>query len=572
MQNLNISKIFHEIAEYLEMEEVAFKPYAYHRVAVALENLKEDVGEIYEKGGLKRIKKIPGVGKAIGLNIVEYIKTGKIDYYEKLKKKSPVNLGELTSVEGLGPKRIKILYKKLDIKNVKELERAVKLHKIAPLFGFGEKTEENLSEAIKFFKKAKGRILLGEILPIAKDFYKKLKNLRWVNEITIVGSLRRKKETIGDVDFLVSSKNPKKVMDFFVSMPGIEKVWGKGSTKSSIRIKEGFDIDVRIVSQKSYGSALQYFTGSKAHNIATRKIAMSKGLKLNEYGLFRGTKMIAGENEASLYRALKMKWIPPELREDQGEIEASLKDNLPQLIEQKDIKGDLHCHSGWNGGKHTILEMAEEAMQIGYSYLGISDHTKFLKIENGLDEKKLSLQRKEINKLNLKLKSKKFKVLQGAEVNILKNGLLDIKDVALKKLDYVIAGVHSSLKMPKDKMTERIIRAMKNPYIKIIAHPTGRVLKKRERYQLDFDKILRAAKEFKVILEINSSPVRLDLNDQYIRACKDFGVKMVINTDAHRKEQLNWLEFGVGQARRGWAEKTDIINTHPLSQLIKFFK
>ena len=572
MQNLNISKIFHEIAEYLEMEDVAFKPYAYHRVAIALENLKEDVEQIYEKGGLKKIKEIPGVGKAIGSNIIEYIETGKIDYYERLKEKSPVNLGELTSVEGLGPKRIKILYKKLDIKNVKELEKAVKSHKIAPLFGFGEKTEENLLEAIKFFKKAKGRILLGEILPIAKDFYEKLKNLKCVDDITMVGSLRRQRETIGDVDFLVSSKKPKKVMDFFVSMPEIEKVWGKGSTKSSARIKQGFDIDVRVVPQKSYGSALQYFTGSKAHNIATRKIAMSKGLKLNEYGLFRGDKRIAGANEKSLYKALKMKWIPPELREDQGEIEASLKGNLPQLVEQKDIKGDLHCHSKWNGGKNTILEMARVAMKMGYSYLGISDHTKFLKIEHGLNEKELSLQRKKINKLNLKLKSKKFKILQGAEVNILKNGSLDIKDVALKKLDYAIAGVHSSLKMPKDEMTERIIRAMKNPHINIIAHPTGRILKKRERYQLDFDKILRAAREFKVILEINSSPLRLDLNGQYVRACKDFGVKMVINTDAHRKEQLNLLEFGVGQARRGWAEKKDIINTRPLSQLIKFFK
>jgi len=392
------------------------------------------------------------------------------------------------------------------------------------------------------------------------------------------------KETIGDVDFLVTTKNlhpvrkkssngAGKIMDFFVSLPGVIKIWGKGSTKSSVRLREGFDMDIRVVPAKSYGSALQYFTGSKEHNIALRKIAIDKGLKLSEYGLFRGPKMIAGESEEEIYKALGMDWIPPEMRENQGEIDAALEKKLPRLIDYKDIKGDLHCHSKWDGGKNTILEMAERAKEMGYQYLGITDHTKFLRIEHGLNEKQLAQQRKEIDKLNEKFKKEniKFRILQGAETNILNDGSIDIKDEALKKLDYVIAGVHSNFKMPKEKMTERIIRAMKNPNVDIISHPTGRILKRRDEYQIDFDKILRAAKETKTILEINSFPERLDLNDQNIRRAKEAGVKMVINTDSHHKDQLRFIEFGIAQARRGWATAEDIINTQPLEKLLKYF-
>ena len=322
--------------------------------------------------------------------------------------------------------------------------------------------------------------------------------------------------------------------------------------------------------KKSYGSALQYFTGSKEHNISTRRIAISKGLKLSEYGLFRGKRIIAGETEEGIYKKLSMEWMEPELREDQGEVEASLKGKLPKIIRYKDIKGDLHCHSNWDGGANSIAELVKLAQEMGYEYLGISDHTKFLRIEHGLDEKKLAQQRKEIDKLNSKLKN--FKILQGAETNILNDGSIDIKDEALKKLDYAIAGIHSSFKMEKEQMTERLIRAIKNPYINIISHPTGRILKRRDEYQCDFDKILRAAKEYNVILEINSYPERLDLNDQNIRRAKEAGVKMVINTDAHHKDQLKFIELGIAQARRGWAEGEDIINTKPLNTLLKSFK
>lgn len=574
MKNQEIAKIFYEIANYLEMEGVAFKPYAYQKAAITLESLEENVEEIYKKGGIKALEEIPGVGESIALKIEEYLKTGKIKYYEEFKKKTPIKMEEIIAVEGTGPKRAKILYERLGIRNLKELEKAAKAHKIAPLFGFGEKTEKNILEGIEFVKRSKGRFLLGDILPRVKEVEQKLKNLKEVERVDVVGSIRRMKETIGDVDFLVISKKPEKVMDFFTSLPGIVKIWGKGMTKASVRMREGFDMDIRVLPKRSYGSALQYFTGSKEHNILLRKIAIDKGLKLSEYGLFRGPKMIAGETEEGTYKALGMDWIPPELRENQGEIEASIKRKLPKLINYKDIKGDLHCHSKWDGGKNTILEIAEKAMEMGYAYLGISDHTKFLRIEHGLNEKQLAQQKKEIDKVNLKFKiaNLKFRILQGCEANILNDGSIDIRDEALKKLDYVIAGVHSSFKMEKSKMTERIIRAMENPNVDIISHPTGRILKRRDEYQIDFDKILRKAKETGTILEINSYPERLDLNDQNIRRAKEIGVKMAINTDSHHRDQMRFIEFGIAQSRRGWAEKEDIVNTQPLEKLLKFFK
>jgi len=574
VKNQEIANIFYEIGDFLEMEGVQFKPYAYKKAAITLDALEEDVGEIYKQGGKKVLEKIPGIGESMAEKIEEYLKTGKIRYYEDLKKKTPINIEELTAVEGLGPKRVKVLYQEIGIRNLKDLERAAREHKISPLFGFDVKTEKNILEGIKFLKRSKGKFLLGDILPIAEEIEKKLKSLKEVNQVSVCGSVRRKKETIGDVDFLVISKKPEKVMDFFVSLPSVIKIWGKGSTKASVRMREGFDTDIRVVPKKSYGSALQYFTGSKEHNIKLRKIAIEKNLKLSEYGLFKGRKMIAGNNEEEIYKSLGMKWIEPELREDRGEIEADIKGQLPKIVDYDDIEGDLHCHSNWDGGANSIEEIAEVAIKMGYQYLGISDHTKFLRIEHGLNENQLAEQRKEIDKINkqLAIGNKQLKVLQGCEANILNDGSIDIKDEALKKLDFVIAGIHSNFKMEKEKMTERIIQAMKNPSVDIIAHPTGRILKRRDEYECDFNKILRTAKETGTVLEINSFPERLDLNDQNIRKAKEVGVKMVINTDSHHKDQLRLIEFGIAQARRGWAEKDDIINTQPLEKLLKIFK
>ena len=569
MNNQILAKIFYDIAEYLKMDEVQFKPYAYQKAAMFLEKLEEDVQDIYDKDGIKGLIALEAIGKSIAELIEEYLKTDKIKYYQSFKKRLPLNLGELINVEGMGSKKAKVLYQKLGVTDLKTLEKAAKSHKIAPLFGFGEKTEKNILEGIEFLKRSKGRFLLGEILPETKKIIEKLKSLKEVEQISPAGSIRRRKDTIGDVDILVTTKNPKKVMDFFLSFPEIIKVWGKGQTKSSIRTRQGFDVDLRVLKNKSYGSALQYFTGSKEHNIATRKIAIQKGLKLSEYGLFKGSKLIAGSSEKGIYKALGLDWIEPELREDRGEIEAASKKKLPKLIEYKDIKGDLHCHSNWDGGEDSIAEMVKSAKSLGYEYIGISDHTKFLRIENGLDEKQLDKRNKEIDNLNKEQKA--FKILKGAEVNILNDGSIDIKDESLEKLDYVIAGIHSNLKMPKEQMTERIIKAMKNPNIDILAHPTGRILKKRDEYQCDFDKILKAAKEYNVTLEINASMERMDLNDQNIKRTKEAGVKMIINTDAHHRSHLKNMELGISQARRGWAEKKDIINTNSVKKLSTYF-
>jgi len=572
MKNEEIAKIFYQIARFLEIDGVAFKPYAYQRAALSLESLKENVADMYRNGGKKALLQIPGVGKNIAEHIEEYLKTGRIKINEEFKKRLPVNMDELLRIEGLGPKKIKALYQKLGIRNVKDLERAVKKHAIAPLFGFGQTTEKNILQGLEFLKQNKGRSLLQDIMPLARDVCSKLERLKGVEKVSLAGSLRRKKETIGDVDFLAASKNPKKVMDFFVALPGVKKVWGKGETKASVRMKDGFDMDLRVVPAKSYGAALQYFTGSKEHNIVVRKIAIEKGLKLSEYGVFSGSKMIAGKTEEGVYRAIGLPYIEPELREDKGEVDAALQGKLPILVELKDIKGDLHCHSNWNGGQHSIEEMAEAAMAMGYQYLGISDHTKTLKIENGLNEKQLLEQNKYIKDLNAKFKIKnyKFRILHGCEANILNDGSIDIKDEVLAQLDYVIAGAHSTLKMGKKEMMERIEKAMRNPHVDILAHPTGRIVNQRDEYQIDFDRLLKIAKETSAILEINSS-ARMDLRDFYVRRAKAEGVKMIINTDSHHKDQLELMEYGVSQARRGWAEPIDIINTLPIEELLKYF-
>src|SRR3989338_7057626 len=476
----------------------------------------------------------------------------------------------------MGPKKAKVLYEKLGVKNLKDLERVAKKHLIAPLFGFGEKTEKNILQGLEFLKTSKGRVLISQIKPVAMAVLRRIEAQKEVQKISIAGSLRRGKETIGDVDFLVVSKNAKKVMECFVKLPGVEKIWGQGGTKASVHMKGGYDMDLRVVPAKSWGSALQYFTGSQAHNIATRKIAISKGLKLSEWGIFDGVKQIAGKTEEEVYKVLWLSYIAPELREDQGEIAVAIEGKLPKLVELKDIKGDLHVHSNWEeiGGKKSSIEvLAKQAMELGYEYLGISDHTNDLNVETSLNEKQLLEQNKHIKNLNskLKIKNSKFRILHGCEANIRKDGSIDVDDEVLEQLDYVIAGVHSIHKMEKKEMTARIEKAMKNLHVDILAHPTGRIVGERDEYQIDFDKILKIAKETGTILEINSSS-RLDLRDLYIRRAKSEGVKMIINTDTHQKEQMLLMEYGVLQAQRGWCEENDIINTLPAEELLKSLK
>lgn len=570
MINLELAQIFYRIADFLELKEVEFKPRAYGKVARVLETLETDVAGTYKKGGLKALEEIPGVGKNIALKIEEYIKTGKIKNYQKLKKQCPVDIEELLKIEGLGSKKIKILYKKLKIKNLKDLEKAAKAGGIRELEGFGEKSETNILQGIEFAHATKGRFLLGVALPIIRQMVSDLKKLPEVKKIAIAGSVRRMKETIGDGDILIVSSKPAKVMDFFVSMPEIIKVWAKGQTKASVRLKSGFDCDLRVVKKESFGAALQYFTGSKDHNIATRRMAIKRNLKLNEYGVFKGKKMIAGKSEKEVYESIGLHYIEPELRTNSGEVEAALENKLPKIIRYDDLKGDCHIHTNWSDGINSVEEMAEAVRKMGYEYIAITDHAGFLKIAGAMDEKSVLRQMDEIDKINNKISG--IKILKGCEVDINKDGSLSLSDEVLSKLDIVGASVHSYFKMSKEDMTERLLRAMANPYVNIIFHPTGRLITRREAYSLDYDKIFKAAKENRILLEINAHPQRLDLKDTDIRAAIKNGVKLIINTDAHSAAGLNVMKFGIGAARRGWAEKKDILNTQSGEKLLAYFK
>jgi len=580
MKNQELAKIFSEMSMFLKIKNVSFKPQAYEKAALNLKSLTEDVEKIYKREGKNGLKRIPGIGENIAEKIIEYLKGGKIKAYEKLKQKMPVKIQELTQIESVGPKMVAALYQHLAITNLKELEVAARQKKIRNLPNFGVKTEENILKSIMFLKRNKGRFLLGHIYSRVEEILSLLKNFKEVKKISIAGSARRMKETIGDIDILVTTENPKKVMDYFISLPEVIKIWDHGLTKSSVRMRDGFDVDLRVVKDREFGSALQYFTGSKEHNIALRKIAIEKGLKLNEYGIFKGKKRIAGKTEEEIYAALGLPYIEPEMRTNTGEIETALRqtrgkhNGLPKIINYNSIKGDLHIHSNWNGGEDFIKEIAKVAQDMGYEYIGISDHTKFLRIEHGLNEKQLLAQHKEIRKLNREysMHNTEFRILHGCEANILEDGTLDINDKVLSQLDYVIAGVHSQMKMPKKQMTERIIRAMRNPNVDIISHPTGRLIKRRDEYAIDFDKILEVAKETNIALEINSFPDRLDLKDTNIKKAVEQGVKLIINTDSHSINHLGFIKFGIGQARRGWATKKDIINTWPLKKIKKFFE
>ena len=558
------------MAEFIEMDKASFISIAYNKASRILESLENDIEEIYKEGGVEELKKISGVGKGIAEKIEEYIKTGKIKRYQELKKKCPVDLEKLISIEGLGAKKIKAFYKELNIRNLKDLEKAAKAGKIGELDNFGKKSEQNILQAIKFVKAGDNKFLLGKAIPIVKEIINNLKKLPEVSNISSAGSVRRMKEVIGDVDILVVSSKPKKVIDFFVKMPRVVKIWAQGSTKSSVRLRNGLDCDLRIVKKESFGSALQYFTGSKEHNISTRLIAKKKGLKLNEYGVYKNDKRIAGKNEKEVYQAIGLKYIEPELRSNTGEIEASLNDKLPKLIRYNDIKGDTHCHSNWSDGSDSIEQIVKAAKKIGYEYIAITDHAGFLKIANALDEKRLLKQIFEIDRINKKLSG--IKIIKGAEVDIKVDGSMAIKDEVLAKLDFVYGAIHSSFKMNKNDMTNRLIRAIENPNIDAIAHPTGRIIQKREEYKIDFDKIFKVAKKTKTALEINAHYNRLDLKDSYIRQAKENGVKIVIGTDAHSLDNLSMMKFGVAQARRGWAEKKDILNTRSYKEFIQYFK
>ena len=569
MKNQEIAKIFYDIADILEIQNIQWKPRAYRKAAQSIESLSEDLEYIYKTEGIKGLREIPGIGEALSKKIIEYIQTNKIKEYEKLKKQIPKHLSELIEIQSLGPKRTGILYKKLKIKSPKELEKAIRQHKISKLKTFGIKSEENILKGLKLFKKGKERTLLGIALPLSKQIESKLKTLNQVDQVITAGSIRRRKETIKDIDILITvkTKNTKPIMDFFTSMPEVSRILAKGNTKSTVILKNNMQVDVRIIDNSRFGSALQYFTGSKEHSILLRKIAIKNNLKLSEYGLFKNNKLIASKTEKDIYNKLVMHYIEPELRENTGEIQASFKNQLPKLINLKDIKGDLHIHTNYSDGNNSIKEIANAAKKLNYKYICISDHSKGIKIANGLSEKLLKKQWKEIDSIKTEIK-----ILKSIELNIKSDGTLDYKNSILKNFDFVTAAVHSSFKLSKEKQTKRIIKAMENPYVQMICHPTGRLIHQRDPYEIDLEKIFDKAKETNTILEINSSPDRLDLNDINIKEAVNKKVKLGIGTDAHNLEQLKFIEFGLSQAKRGWAEKHNIVNSLEWKDLINIKK
>ncbi len=570
MENSEVARILKNISILLEMDDVPFKPRAYEKAALTVEALEGDVEDIYRSGGLKALKQIPGVGESIAEKIEELVKTGKLEYYEDLREKAPVDLESLSRIEGMGPKKIKVLWQKLGITNIDDLEKAALAHKISGLPGFKKKTEENILRGIEFAKKGKGRFNLGLTLPLIRQIEKRLQDFPEVKRVVAAGSVRRMKETIGDVDYLVVSDKPNDVSEFFVSIPEVIQVIEKGKTKSAVKLSLGLNADVRILPDESFGAALQYFTGNKDHNIALRRIAQDKGWKLSEYGIFYKGKQIAGKTEEEVYEKLGLRWIPPELRENTGEIEASKKGQLPNLISYNDLKGDLQVHSNWTDGKNSILEMAEQAKKNGLEYIVISDHTKYLAMTGGLDERGLLKQKKEIDRVNKKMKD--FTVLQGAEINILKDGELDVADNALKSLDVASAAVHSHFNMPKDEMTNRVLKAVRNPNVDIICHPTTRQIQRRDPIHLDMDKMIETAKDSGTILDVDSHPDRLDLRDEHIKKTVQAGAKLGISSDAHSIVHMNYLELGIAQARRGWATAEDIVNTRHVDEFKKLLK
>ena len=565
MKNQLIVKILNNIADILELQEVQFKPIAYRRAAQSVESLSEDIEEIYKRNELEEI---PGVGKHIAEKIAEIIETGKLKYYEKLKKEVKVDIEKLNEIPSLGPKKIKVLYQKLGVKDLADLEKVLKQHKVRELEGFGEKTEQTLLQGIELLKKRPARFLYMHATPIVEMITKTLKRHDFVKSVEVAGSYRRGKETVGDIDLLVISSQPDKVMDVFTSMKDVKEVLAKGETKSSVRLSSGMQVDLRVVQEKEFGSALLYFIGNKEHNVELRKLALKKGLTLNEYGLFtvKGKKWVAGRTQEEIYQKLGMRFLEPELRENRGEIEAAQKGRLPSLVTTKEVKGVFHNHSTWSDGNNSLLEMAQKAEELKLKFISFNDHFGPVGITNPLTEKRLGKYLQEIKKVQKKVG---IRVFSGVEIDILKNGTLPLAVKKLKELDVVVASVHVSLKMDAKEMTQRVCHALANYPVAILGHPTDRLLGMREPLQLTLDKVFDAAKEHNVFLEINGAPKRMDLSGENVHAALKQGCKFALSTDAHEANHLQFYPLAVNMARRGWAEKKDVLNCWSLPKVEK---
>jgi len=534
-----------------------------------IEVLDEDIEDIIKKD---KLEDIPGIGEALAKKIKEFVETGKLEYFEKLKKEFPEGVLDLLNVPGLGPKKVAAIYKNLGVASLKDLQKAANEGKLRDLFGFGEITEQNIIRGIQLLEKTSGRSLLNVAYNDGTNYLKYLKKCNDIKKVDVAGSLRRMKETIGDVDILASSNNPNEVMECFVAYPDVQRILAKGITKSSVILKDNIQVDLRVVEPKSYGAALQYFTGSKEHNVTLRGFAIKKGYKLNEYGLFdkKNGKFIAGKTEEEIYKKIGFPYIEPELRENRGEFYAAENNSLPKLIRYNEILGDFHVHSLWSDGNDSIENLATHAKNMGYSFIGVTDHSQSLKIANGLSKERVIKKIQEISKINKKFSN--FTVLCGTECDIKPDGSLDYDNKILKKFDFVYIGIHSGFKMNKDKMTDRIIKGMHNEDANFLAHPTGRLIGKRDPYEVDMERIIDAAKETGTRLEINAFPDRLDLDDVHVKLAKEKGIQFVIGTDSHSINHLLFIRFGVATARRGWLEKKDVLNSYPLKEIKKILQ
>ena len=558
-----------EITE--EDPNVQFRARAYYRAADTIASLQENVTDIYGRDGVNGLLEIPSIGKAIASKIEEYLKGSRIQHLEELRAKVPINIDELYGIEGIGSKTIKMFYDKLQIKNLADLEKAATEGKLRTLPGFTEKKERDIFKRIEFFKRGKGRLIIGEIYPLVKQIEKRLQHIAGVKNAVAAGSIRRMKETIGDIDYLVTASDPKRVIDFFVKMPEVQQVLGMGQAKAFVKLASGIDADLLVVPEESWGAALQYFTGSKEHSVQLRKIAISKGLRLNEWGVFKGPKRIAGATEEKVYKTLGLQWIPPEMRENAGEIELGRQHKVPKLVEYGSLKGDLQVHSKNSDGTATIEEMARGAKAFGLNYIAITDHTKSLALAGGLEEQELLEQADKISQLNDRLREE-FRIFSSAEVNIMKDGSLDIPNTVLDKLDIVGAAIHSHFNLPIEMQTERLTKAAKNPSVDILFHPTGRLINRRPGYLVNIEKVIEVAKDTNTVLEIDAHYDRLDLKDEYVRMAVRNGVKLVIDSDAHHPIHYSFLTFGIAQARRGWAIQSDILNILPAHKLLNALK
>jgi DNA polymerase (family X) len=570
VHNKEIADILNQLADYMELnDEDEFRIRSYRNAARSVEGLSRNVHDMVKEN--KNLTSIPDIGKSTAEKIREIVKTGKLSRLKELKKKVPVKIEEFNQIEQLGPERLKTLYKELDIRDAGSLKKAAKEGEIQKIKGFGPKIQEKLlKETEEKDDSVPQRLLWVDAEDLISGFYDYLKNSKLTKKLEIAGSYRRRKETVGDVDILATSSKASKLMNHFTRFEEVKEILAKGETKSSVVLHSGLQVDLRVVSSGSFGAAMLYFTGSKPFNIKLRKIAVKKDWKINEYGIYRGKKKIAGKTEKEVFKKLELKYIEPELREDRGEIDTSRKNKLPDLVKLKDIKGDLQTHSKYSDGKYDIEDMVNAARDLGYSYYAVTDHSKRVTMANGLDKKRLKKQMEQIDLLNENIKG--IRILKSIEVDILKDGKLDLPDDILKELDLVVCSIHYNRNLSSKEQTERVLKAMDNKYFNIFAHPTGRLINTRKPYDIDIEKVMKEARKKGCFLELNASPERLDLSDTNVKMAKEIGLKLSVSTDAHTIDQLKNMRHGIAQARRGWLEKDDVINTRPWSKLKKLLK